>query len=181
PPAHHQGQEGQHSSRDRRGLAGQVRWRVECQAGEHQRGGRGQGRDPRDAQERQALQGDGRQPLHRHPAQPAPQGPVPGPGRERRGGLLMTAINATVVAGNGATYSPLHKMFGVLIRDVPGADFRSVSAKLDLSSPEAYEVSYRELLDKLEIPEEWKVVPMEVHYNPSDDEADIDQALVARG
>lgn len=93
----------------------------------------------------------------------------------------MTTINATVVAGNGATYSPLHKMFGVLIRDVPGADFRSVSAKLDLSSPEAYETSYRELLDKLEIPEEWEVAPMEVHYNPSDDEADNSQALVARG
>lgn len=93
----------------------------------------------------------------------------------------MTTINATVVACNGATYSPLHKMFGIRIQEVPGADFRSVSAKLDLSSPEAYVVSYRELLDKLEIPEEWKVVPMEVLYNPSDDEADISQALIAQG
>lgn len=93
----------------------------------------------------------------------------------------MTTINATVVAGNGATYSPLHKLLGVLIRDVPGADFRSVSAKLDLSSPEAYVAGYREMLDKLEIPEEWEVVPMEVLYNPSDDESDISQALIAQG
>lgn len=93
----------------------------------------------------------------------------------------MTTINATVVAGNGATYHPLNKMFGIRIQEAPGADFRSVSAKLDLSSPEAYVAGYREMLDKLEIPEEWEVVPMEVHYNPSDDESDYSQALLAQG
>src|SRR5690606_34998761 len=147
----------------------QVRWRVECQAGEYQRGGRGQGRDSRDAQERQALQGDGRQPLHRHPAQPAPQGPAPGPGRGRRGRLLMTTIKCQVSVADGEVYLPSMRRLGILIHSVQQMGLLedghvvSVEGVIDLTSPDTARESYQALLSKLDLPEEWDAMPFDIY------------------